>query len=210
MINSWKKLSDCIVAGYAHFWSTYHGECTTEAEDPDRENAKGTDEKTKFSNQGYIDSCTNMVRQQLIDLGRFQDAERLEFQKHDLDVRDYLCLLSTVVADRTTEMNTCIHNAVSNTDQIRRKLKKRRSKHHYWKRHREIDFGGCGYGYRGLAGGRSSPLRFVTNIEDLEDEPTGMEVNKEPCEGLWGGEEENAQMEFQVVWSKDDAESEWG
>ncbi|KAI0139571.1 hypothetical protein F4776DRAFT_662524 [Hypoxylon sp. NC0597] len=157
--------------------------------------------------QDDIDNCTEMVRQQLIHQGKFREAERLNIQKHDLDVEDYICLLSTVVTDSATQMSTCIQNAVTNTDHINRELKERRWKYNYLRRRIGTDYSP----YPGLADGRPSPLRAVTNAEDLKDNPCSeSKASKKPQEGLWGDEEEEeARREFVATWDEDDAISKW-
>ncbi|OTA74929.1 hypothetical protein M434DRAFT_18691 [Hypoxylon sp. CO27-5] len=153
-----------------------------------------------------IDNCTKMVQQQLIHQGKFQEAERLKIQKHDLDIEDYICLLSTVVTDTATQMSTFIQKAMTSTDHIKRELQERHWKYNDLRRHRGTD---CGP-YRGLAYGRPSPLRDVTNAEDLKDDSSETKAGKKTPEKLWRDEdEEEARREFVATWDEDDAGLEW-
>ncbi|KAI0835814.1 hypothetical protein F5Y06DRAFT_119393 [Hypoxylon sp. FL0890] len=208
MIKNWQRYFDYITTEYAHFRDTSLWSYLDEAGEHDKkdtEDAEDANDHVGRFGQDDINSCTEMVQQQLIDQGRFREAERLEVQKHDLDVRDYICLLNTLVVDRTNEMINCIQKAVSNTVKIRQELRERHWKHQSRKRRRGIDSDQ----YRGLADGRPSPLRTVTNIEDVEDEPTGTKISEKPWDGTWGDEEEEPPAEFKVTWAEDDAGLEW-
>ncbi|KAI1138448.1 hypothetical protein F5Y05DRAFT_413069 [Hypoxylon sp. FL0543] len=194
LIKSAQKYFDYVLTEYSRFSNIYQWE-----------HLDGPGEQDCFD-QDNIDSCTEMVRHQLIDQGRLRRAQRLEFQKHDLDARDFLCLLNNLIINCKNEISSCIHKAVLNTVKIRRKLKERHWKHKARKSRRYVDSSQN----PGLADGRPSPLRVVTNIEDLKEEaPTDTKVTEKVSGDIWGSGEEGAQREFKPTWAEDDASLEW-
>ncbi|OTB02629.1 hypothetical protein M426DRAFT_13414 [Hypoxylon sp. CI-4A] len=128
-----------------------------------------------------------IVKNHLDTKGRAKEAEALSTQKHTLEHGNYKQRLRTLLRDCKKESEKAAEAAVSNIAQQKER------NHKLYKAHRRFnaeraepvapDPNSPAKGptkYKGIANGASSPLRSVTNSEDLEDPP-----KEPPTENPW-------------------------
>ncbi|KAI1097778.1 hypothetical protein F4804DRAFT_326548, partial [Jackrogersella minutella] len=146
----------------------------------------------------YFNDSIATIEKYLAPQNRLREVKRLRAEREVLYAEDFAIRLTLVASGYREEMGKCIALCRVNTTEIKRQVRRKFAKHRIWNESRTFRLDRGAYT---MAGGESSPLRQITNSEDLEDSPSDMAVDE--ADALcWGGGS-------LADWGKDDSWWEW-